>query len=60
MPDVVDAPDTGITIEVPPEYGAIYTVAPLAYYLGATVEAGTEPALSAAGRARRLDRKSVV
>jgi hypothetical protein len=55
VPDVVDAPDTGITIEVPPEYGAIYTVAPLAYYLGATVEAGTEPALSAAGRARRFD-----
>ena len=41
----LDAPETGVTIEVPPEYGSIYAVAPLSYYLGATVEPGEDPLL---------------
>jgi len=55
VPDAVETPETGVTVEVPPEYGSIFTVAPLAYYLGATVELGTEPALHAAGRTRHFD-----
>ena len=41
----LEAPDTGVTIEIPPDYGSIYAVAPLAYYLGATVEPGADPLL---------------
>ena len=55
VPEAIDPPETGVTIEVPPEYGPIFTVAPLAYYLGATVELGPEPALHAAGQTRRFD-----
>lgn len=33
-------PETGITIEVPPEYGHIFTVSSLAYFLGADVQPG--------------------
>ncbi|MGB9964593.1 hypothetical protein [Halobacterium hubeiense] len=54
VPSAVAAPETGVTIKVPPECGAIYTAAPLAYYLGATVEPGTRPRLVAAGRSRDL------
>jgi hypothetical protein len=32
-------PETGITVRVPADYGDLYAVAPLAYYLGATVVA---------------------
>ncbi|SEW19852.1 hypothetical protein [Halobacterium jilantaiense] len=55
VPDAVAPPETGVTIEVPPEYGPIFTVAPLAYYLGATVEPGAEPRLRAAGATREFD-----
>jgi len=55
VPEAVRAPETGVRIEVPPEYGAIYTVAPLAYYLGATVEQGTRPRVIADGRSHELD-----
>ena len=55
VPDEVAVPETGVTIEVPPEYGAIYTVAPLAYYLGATVEPGEVPRLVAADSEYRFD-----
>ncbi|WP_276302512.1 hypothetical protein [Halorussus lipolyticus] len=37
IPEGLETPDTGIRIAVPPEYGYVYTVAPLAYYLGAEV-----------------------
>lgn len=43
VPDVLDLPETGVTIQIPPEYGAIYAVSSLAYYLGATVVPGKEP-----------------
>ncbi|WP_256686396.1 hypothetical protein [Halococcus qingdaonensis] len=41
----LEPPETGVTIEIPPEYDSIYAVAPLAYYLGATIEPGSEPLL---------------
>ncbi|MUV60371.1 hypothetical protein [Halobacterium sp. CBA1126] len=55
VPDEVAPPETGVTIEVPPDYGAIYTVAPLAYYLGATVEPASRPRLLADGQRHDLD-----
>jgi hypothetical protein len=45
VPAAVSPPETGIRIEVPPEYGPVYVVAPLAYYLGAQVVPGPEPRL---------------
>ncbi|NEU58189.1 hypothetical protein [Halorussus sp. MSC15.2] len=47
IPDELDVPETGITISVPPEYGYVYTVAPLAYYLGAEVLPGETASLTA-------------
>ncbi|WP_256684541.1 hypothetical protein [Halococcus qingdaonensis] len=41
----LEPPETGVTIEVPPEYESIYVAAPLSYYLGATIEPGIEPLL---------------
>ncbi|MCD2198911.1 hypothetical protein LPA44_03225 [Halobacterium sp. KA-4] len=55
VPEEVAPPDTGVRVEVPPEYGAIYTVAPLAYYLGATVESGNRPRVVADGQSVDLD-----
>ncbi|GAA0268018.1 hypothetical protein [Halobacterium noricense] len=55
IPEEVALPDTGIRVEVPPEYGAIYTVSPLAYYLGASVEPGNRPRVIAEGRSYDLD-----
>ncbi|MFB6118636.1 hypothetical protein [Halosegnis sp.] len=46
IPDGPRAPKTGVTIEIPESLRAVYTVAPLAYYLGATVEPGTKPRLT--------------
>ncbi|MEF8814019.1 MAG: hypothetical protein V5A55_09400 [Halovenus sp.] len=43
IPDGLQRPDTGITIEVPATYEAIYPVAPLSYYLGAAVVPGDQP-----------------
>jgi len=56
VPDVLDAPDTGVRIEVPPEYGPVYTVSSLAYYLGATVVPGADALIATdAGFVHRLD-----
>jgi len=46
VPETLSKPETGVTIRVPPERAAILSVAPLAYYLLATVEAGEEFALT--------------
>jgi hypothetical protein len=43
VPDGLERPDTGVRIEVPETYRAVYVVAPLAYYLGAKVVPGDEP-----------------
>ncbi|MFC7079736.1 hypothetical protein [Halorussus caseinilyticus] len=40
IPSDLEVPDTGIRVTVPSEYWAVYTVAPLAYYLGAEVVPG--------------------
>jgi hypothetical protein len=40
VPTEIEQPETGVQIEIPPSYGALYPVAPLAYYLGARVEPG--------------------
>ena len=45
IPEGLEPPETGITIEVPPAYETIYPVATLAYYLGATVVPGQRPRL---------------
>jgi len=45
VPETVERPETGISLEVPATYDAVYTVAPLAYYLGADVRQGRVPRL---------------
>lgn len=45
VPDGLARPRTGVTVTVPPDYADLYRVAPLAFYLGATVECGPEPEL---------------
>jgi len=40
VPESLSTPETGVTITVPPTYANAYRVAPLAFYLGATVEPG--------------------
>ncbi len=42
IPPEISPPETGITIEVPPTLRHASVVAPLAYYLGATVSPGDE------------------
>lgn len=42
VPSSLSKPEAGVTITVPPELSSILSVAPLAYYLLATVEAGEE------------------
>jgi hypothetical protein len=46
IPDDLDAPDTGVTVEVPPTLDAVYPAAPLAYYFGAEVVPGETPRLT--------------
>ncbi|WP_135854420.1 CHAT domain-containing protein [Halorussus salinus] len=46
IPDDLDVPETGVTIHVPAEYRYVLPVAPLAYYLGATVVPGEVPRLT--------------
>lgn len=48
FPDNLTPPETGIGLTVPPEHVWLYPSAPLAYWLGATVEPGS-PALHVAG-----------
>jgi len=55
IPDGIEAPDTGLTVEVPPLFEYIYPVAPLAYYFGATVRPGPEPRLVGDGWTYPLD-----
>lgn len=55
IPDTFAPPETGITVEVPPEYAAVFTSAPLAYYLGATIEPGLDPRLVADDAVHEFD-----
>ncbi len=45
IPDSLDRPDSPVTMELPPAFEYVYPAAPLAFYLGATVEPGPEPRL---------------
>ncbi|MFP9059026.1 hypothetical protein ACLI4R_00685 [Natrialbaceae archaeon A-chndr2] len=45
IPDSLSKPNTEITITVPPTLEAVYTVAPLAYYLGADLVSGSSAAI---------------
>jgi len=45
VPPTLEQPETGVSIEVPPDYEALYPVVTLAYYLGARVEPGARPRL---------------
>ncbi|WP_313690904.1 hypothetical protein [Halorarum halobium] len=54
VPSFAGPPDTGVTIEVPAEWGSVYTVSTLAYYLGATVVPGDRPRVTAAGASHSL------
>lgn len=56
VPPGLEAPDTGVTIELPPDVGSVYVAAPLAYYLGATVTPGDRPCIrTGAGFEHALD-----
>jgi hypothetical protein len=43
VPDRLEKPETGITLELPPDRSYIYSAASLAYYLGADVVPGSDP-----------------
>ena len=49
IPAVVEPPETGVRIEVPPSIESVFPVASLAYYLGAEVVPGIEPRIVADG-----------
>ncbi|ACV46307.1 conserved hypothetical protein [Halomicrobium mukohataei DSM 12286] len=55
VPAALSAPETGVTIEVPPRLDALLPITSLAYYLGATVEIGSRPMLHADGWSHSLD-----
>ena len=55
VPDALDRPDSPVTLELPPEWQYVYPAAPLAFYLGASVEPGPEPRLRCGGLERSLD-----
>ena len=40
IPSVLEKPETGITIEIPPDYQSVYVFTPLAYYFGADIIPG--------------------
>ena len=45
IPESLRTPETGVTLEIPPTYEAIYVAAPLAYYLGAELVPANTPRL---------------
>ena len=47
-------PDTGVVIRVPAEYEWVYPVAPIAHWLGATVQPGEAAVLETNGETHRL------
>ncbi|MHC3437868.1 hypothetical protein ACYJ1Y_07100 [Natrialbaceae archaeon A-gly3] len=53
-PADVSPPDSPITITVTPSYRELFTVAPLAFYLGAEIQLGGEPVLETPQFERRL------
>lgn len=59
IPDDFTPPDTDITVEIPPEYAAVFTSTPLAYYLGATIEPGLDARIIADGAVHEFDADSL-
>ncbi len=56
VPESIQSPETGVRLELPPTYEAVYASAPLAYYLGADVVPGGTPRLvTDTGFEHRLD-----
>jgi hypothetical protein len=45
VPEGIDTPDTGVRLELPPEYRSIYVAAPLSYYLAADIVPADHPKL---------------
>lgn len=54
VPSFATPPSTGIVIEVSDDWSSVYTVATLAYYLGASVVPGDRPRVTAAGASHSL------
>ncbi|NHX38501.1 MULTISPECIES: caspase family protein [Haloarcula] len=46
IPADIDSPDTGVTLELPPDLASIFVAAPLSYYLGASLVPASEPRLT--------------
>lgn len=56
IPDELETPDTGVTIQLPPNPQDVYATASPAFFLGATVEPGDVPRIvTADGFEHRLD-----
>ncbi|WP_458209600.1 hypothetical protein [Haladaptatus sp. NG-SE-30] len=55
VPDAVRPPETGVRIEIPPEYESIFPVTSLAYYHGATLAPGTTPRIVTDNMVHSLD-----
>lgn len=49
IPEEFERPDTGVQIEVPSSLEYVFTISPLAYYLGAEVIPGPKPKLITSG-----------
>jgi len=54
-PDAFERPETDVAIEIPRDYGDLFRVSSLAYYLGADVVPGDERVLDVAGERYALD-----
>ncbi|QLG27097.1 hypothetical protein HUG10_05855 [Halorarum halophilum] len=54
VPPLVERVDTGVELAVPFEYGPLFSAAPAAYYLGASIHESDRPSLEAGGRSYRL------
>lgn len=54
-PDAFERPETDVTIEIPRDYGDLFRVSSLAYYLGADVVPGDERVLDVGGERYDLD-----
>ncbi|EMA11682.1 caspase family protein [Haloarcula marismortui] len=46
IPADIDSPDTGVTLELPPDLASVFVAAPLSYYLGASLVPASEPRLT--------------
>ena len=47
IPDAIEPPDPDVEVRIPPKWEYIYPVAPLVFYLGATLRPGGPPAIEA-------------